>query len=230
MPRRGRSLLAAAAVLALVLAHGVLQGAAPSTNFAAASPQRMPPRRAGASATAMKAASLLDGFTQIAEDLQDTLEDSFGSDGNTNAVLPKMQVSTLDMAFAGMSRAALMETMNIRAQPGSERRVARRLARFVADAEEEGNAMTAVVTQSEEDPCDFMVILRYRDEQKMLQHQAHPSTKEHLEALEEHLERPIGLYLMDEQMGQLGMARHPFGPGGEGGRDDAIYSSRGQPQ
>lgn len=36
---------------------------------------------------------------------------------------------------------------------------------------------------------------------------------------------PMGLYMVNERSGKLGEPVHPFGPGGEGGRDDAIYSS-----
>lgn len=36
---------------------------------------------------------------------------------------------------------------------------------------------------------------------------------------------PMGLYLVNERSGKLGEPVHPFGPGGEGGRDDAVYSS-----
>lgn len=36
---------------------------------------------------------------------------------------------------------------------------------------------------------------------------------------------PMGLYLVNERSGKLSEPVHPFGPGGEGGRDDAIYSS-----
>ncbi|CAN0015121.1 unnamed protein product [Choristocarpus tenellus] len=35
----------------------------------------------------------------------------------------------------------------------------------------------------------------------------------------------MGLYLVNERAGKLGEPVHPFGPGGEGGRDDSIYSS-----
>lgn len=35
----------------------------------------------------------------------------------------------------------------------------------------------------------------------------------------------MGLYMVNERSGKLGEPVHPFGPGGEGGRDDAIYSS-----
>lgn len=39
------------------------------------------------------------------------------------------------------------------------------------------------------------------------------------------MSEPMGLYMVNERSGKLGEPVHPFGPGGEGGRDDAIYSS-----
>ena len=35
----------------------------------------------------------------------------------------------------------------------------------------------------------------------------------------------MGLYIANERKGRLSEPNYPFGPGGEGGRDDAIYSS-----
>mmetsp|Transcript_41115 Transcript_41115/g.94581 ORF Transcript_41115/g.94581 Transcript_41115/m.94581 type:complete len:238 (-) Transcript_41115:89-802(-) len=209
---------AAVAVAALVCGIGGAVDQAKAFRYPASN--RLTPRNRVTS----RAVGLLDGVTRIAEDLQDTFEDSFGN--SEEKVLPQMQVSSLEMANGGISRGGLIETMSIQAKMGSERRVARRLARFAADAQESGATMSAVVTQSEEDQCQFTVLLRYRSEENLLDHQGSNGAKEILEQLEEYLDRPIGLYMMDEQMGQIGMARHPFGPGGEGGRDDAIYSSR----
>lgn len=42
---------------------------------------------------------------------------------------------------------------------------------------------------------------------------------------EDCISQPMGLYMVNERSGKLGEPVHPFGPGGEGGRDDAIYSS-----
>lgn len=39
------------------------------------------------------------------------------------------------------------------------------------------------------------------------------------------LSEPLGLYIANERRGRLSEPNYPFGPGGEGGRDDAIYSS-----
>lgn len=161
---------------------------------------------------------LPDMFTEAVEDVQDM----FGQGGG----LPKMQVSTFGMAEDGVSPSAIMQTMSIRAAAGSERKLARQVARLVEGAQADGSVMTATATQSEEDPCDFMVLLRYKSMQQLQDHQTKGGFKDALEHMEPQLERPIGLYLIDEQFGQAGMARYPFGPGGEGGRDDAIYSSR----
>lgn len=47
----------------------------------------------------------------------------------------------------------------------------------------------------------------------------------HAQGAEECIAQPMGLYMVNERSGKLGEPVHPFGPGGEGGRDDAIYSS-----
>jgi len=36
---------------------------------------------------------------------------------------------------------------------------------------------------------------------------------------------PMGMYCVNERNGVMGVPVNPFGPGGEGGREDAIYSS-----
>lgn len=157
----------------------------------------------------------------VVEDVQDMM-----GQGGPVVLKDGAEVSSLQMAFDGTSPNGLMQSMSVRASPGSERKLMRAVSALVAEAKQDENILTALVTQSPQDPCDFMVLLRYGSMQKMNEHQSGKRFKELLDGLEEHLDRPIGLYLTDESMGQLGQTRFPFGPGGEGGRDDAIYSSR----
>jgi hypothetical protein len=42
---------------------------------------------------------------------------------------------------------------------------------------------------------------------------------------EDLIEEPMGLYLVNERSGRMTEPVYPFGPSGEGGRDDAVYSS-----
>jgi len=46
-----------------------------------------------------------------------------------------------------------------------------------------------------------------------------------LQSGRELLLQPLGLYVTNERKGKFTEPNYPFGPGGEGGRDDAIYSS-----
>jgi len=172
-----------------------------------------------------EATGFFDGLLEIAEEIGDTVKDAFAQDVGE---LPQMEVSSMDMFEDGISKNGLFETMSIQAAAGSERRVAEQIARLVDSARTDGTALTATASQNRENPSDFTIFLRYANANKMTAHQTSAGFKDALARIEKHLERPIGLYVMDEQLGQLGMARHPFGPGGEGGRDDAIYSSRKQ--
>lgn len=157
---------------------------------------------------------------EAVEDVQDLLGQSGPS------AVSQMEVSTLGMAADGLSKNGLIQTMSLRAAAGSEKKLARQVAKVVAAAKDCPGVLTATADQNQQDPRDFVVFMRYRSMDDMLFHQAQPGFKDLMEQMESQLEKPIGLFLMEERSGQLGMARHPFGPGGEGGRDDAIYSSR----
>mmetsp|Transcript_585 Transcript_585/g.1384 ORF Transcript_585/g.1384 Transcript_585/m.1384 type:complete len:235 (+) Transcript_585:74-778(+) len=191
-------------------------------------PARLP-RAPRIAASASGGASFFDTLLQLPDIVTEAVEDAqdlFGQ-GSSSGMEP-MEVSSLGMAEDGVSRSGLLQTMSLRAAVGSERRLARQVAKLIASARADPLLMTATASQNKEDPCDFIVFLRYRDMAKMSKHQSSRGFKDLLEAMEPQLERGIGLYLTDESMGQIGMARHPFGPGGEGGRDDAIYSSRSE--
>lgn len=60
---------------------------------------------------------------------------------------------------------------------------------------------------------------------EMRRHQATDAFLALVEGTRPLLAAPMALYLVTQRDGQLTNARHPFGPGGEGGRDDAIFSS-----
>lgn len=49
--------------------------------------------------------------------------------------------------------------------------------------------------------------------------------QELMEHIRDDLQRPLGIYMVRNDEGGLSEPRYPYGPGGEGGRDDAIYSS-----
>lgn len=234
--RRSPALLGAAALglgsAAVCVFAGGLAPAAPSFAGLAAGRLRGPTRAAATVAAASSASSGgwfdLDSLIRLPESLTEAMEgvqDMFGGQ-SSGPGLEAMEVSTFGMANDGISANVLFQTMTIRAAAGSERKLARQVGRLIAAAKTSGEVLTAAATQNPEDPCDFMIILRYASMSNLKNHQSKKDFKEMFEAMEPQLERPIGLYLMDEQGGEAGMGRYPFGPGGEGGRDDAIYSSR----
>eukprot|EP00440_Ansanella_granifera_P031243 gb/GFBE01033924.1/.p1 GENE.gb/GFBE01033924.1/~~gb/GFBE01033924.1/.p1 ORF type:complete len:234 (+),score=44.25 gb/GFBE01033924.1/:1-702(+) len=193
-----------------------------STCFSAASRVRK------TNATAMRAgeASVLDNLQKLPDLFGDAFAEAQDLFGGGSGELEPMPVSSIDMAADGLPKNGLIQSMTLRASAGSERRLARQVGKVVAAARTDPLVLSATASQNKEDPCDFTILLRYASMDRMSSHQSGPAFKSLLEAMEAQLEKPIGLYLVDEQLGQIGMARHPFGPGGEGGRDDAIYSSR----
>eukprot|EP00913_Durusdinium_trenchii_P035909 g33601.t1 len=128
---------------------------------------------------------------------------------------PLSEVSSFQMRADGLSRTDM----------NGRERLLQQLGRLRASAKTQPGVLSAWLSQSTEDPRDMMFFLRYEAMESLVRHQDQ-GFKGLLSAMEENLQEPIGLYLADEQLGQIGQARHPLGPGGEGGRDDAIYSSR----
>lgn len=159
--------------------------------------------------------------SEVVEDFQDMFLPARGP-----GALAQLDVSSLGMAHDGLSKTGLLQTMSLRAVAGAERRLSRQVAKLVEEMRGTSGVLTATATQNPQDPGDFVIFIRYVSMQHMSNHQSGSGFKESLEKMEDLLERPIGLYLVEERLGEIGMARHPFGPGGEGGRDDAIYSSR----
>lgn len=228
--QRRTPLRALPAALAVAAAAAACACVLSPLSFVAVPPQGRGPQRPAASRTGLRAKgsdNFFDSLVQLTEQMGEAMEDAkemFGQGSNNE--LESMEISSLGMGADGTSRSGIMQTMQMRASAGSENKLARQVNKFVAAARSSDQVTTATATQNKEDPCDFMLLLRYPSMEAMKKHQESEGFKDLLERMEPQLAKPIGLYLMDEQNGQLGMPRHPFGPGGEGGRDDAIYSSR----
>lgn len=227
--RRARALALAFAAALAVLDPALPSFALPGRVTTAATLGTSFGRRANSAARTAAAGGgdVLDSLLKLPGLFNEAFEeaqDLFGQ--GSGEPLAAMEVSSLSMAEDGLAKNGLLQTMSLRASAGSERRLARQVAKLVTSARTDPAVVTATAVQNKEDPCDFVVFIRYASMDRMRAHQTGPSFKALLESMEAQLEKPIGLYLADEQLGHIGMARHPFGPGGEGGRDDAIYSSR----
>ena len=82
-----------------------------------------------------------------------------------------------------------------------------------------------VLDQDSEDRTNFLVLQRFTSVQAMSKHQNAAAFKDFTADAAILLAEPLGLYATNEREGALSEPVYPFGPAGEGGRDDAIYSS-----
>lgn len=119
---------------------------------------------------------------------------------------------------------AVISTLQIVADKDSVRQVRALLEAYFDESIEDttivqsGKTVFDVTTRFKcPDPNDSLVALR--------EHHVSDAFLQLTEGCRAHLAIPIAIYVVTQRDGKLGNPRHPFGPGGEGGRDDAIYSS-----
>mmetsp|Transcript_4721 Transcript_4721/g.12160 ORF Transcript_4721/g.12160 Transcript_4721/m.12160 type:complete len:297 (-) Transcript_4721:915-1805(-) len=121
---------------------------------------------------------------------------------------------------------ALVSSLEVATTADGAAHVARLLERYYAQATD---VQHLLITQPS--PTVFTVLAKFasRDDVDVAvalrDHQTSEAFLTLVEQARPFLAAPIAIYLVNQKEGQLGNARHPFGPGGEGGRDDAIYSS-----
>ena len=139
----------------------------------------------------------------------------------------RMELSSANFLVQGVAKQGIMLTTQITATPGNGYKLARKLEAFAkATIEEQGELVsTCAVNQDPDGKEDFMMLQRFKSIECMIEHQNSVLFKVFTIGSEDILAGPMRLYAMTEEYGQLGESRYPFGPGGEGGRDDAIYSS-----
>ena len=125
------------------------------------------------------------------------------------------------------------------------------LEEFSKSAAASPGTLSSVANQDPEDNQNFMLLQRFRSSDAMrkfqcvrpdptgatpapsansllslaLAHRNELEFKLFTAQMEPLLEEPMGLYACNERNGVMGMPVHPMGPGGEGGREDAIDSS-----
>lgn len=79
-----------------------------------------------------------------------------------------------------------------------------------------------VVNQDPSDPVYFQVIQRFPGPSGMVAHQSGPAYGAFVRAAQPLLAESLGVYLCKESDGKIGQALYPWGPKGEGGRDDMV--------
>lgn len=122
---------------------------------------------------------------------------------------------------------AVISSLEFVAHPETKDIVADFLKTYYAAAVDQLESL--LITQPA--PSVFSATMRFvneRTDDRTLEMRRHHTSDAFLELVEgcrPFLATSIAIYLVDQNHGKLGNPRHPFGPGGEGGRDDAIYSS-----
>lgn len=90
------------------------------------------------------------------------------------------------------------------------------------EAEVPKNVLNFVVNQDPTDPAYFQVIQRFPGPSGMVAHQSGAAYSAFVRAAQPLLAESLGVYLCKESDGKIGQALYPWGPKGEGGRDDMV--------
>ncbi|GAB0495574.1 hypothetical protein MMPV_009459 [Pyropia vietnamensis] len=137
------------------------------------------------------------------------------------------EVSTIDMRSGQQAGGGqYIMTMKVVAKEESARAMAALLYRYqtTTTAEEvPKSVLNFVVNQDPADPAYFQVIQRFPGPSGMVAHQSGPAYSAFVRAAQPLLAESLGVYLCKESDGKIGQALYPWGPKGEGGRDDMVY-------
>lgn len=138
-----------------------------------------------------------------------------------------MNIDSNTLLSQGISPVGLLFTASMTAKEGNEYKVRRLLECLANDTREKcsGLVSSVVVDQDGEDRRNFLLLQRFPSVDAMRKYQNTLVFKTWSQKTVPLLDGPMGLYLANERNGQIEAPVHPFGPGGEGGRDDSIYSS-----
>lgn len=108
------------------------------------------------------------------------------------------------------------------AKKGSERDMARLLSGLQGAADENG-VLSRAVNEDPEEAGVFLVLEHFADQSAMTRYQRSDQYQAFVRDVQPLLEKPMGVYLCKERNGQITHGYYPFGPGGEGGRDDMVF-------
>lgn len=137
------------------------------------------------------------------------------------------EVSSIDMRAGKQAGGGqYIMTMKVVAKKDSARAMAALLHRYwtaTTEAEVPKSVLNFVVNQDPADPAYFQVIQRFPGPTGMVAHQSGAAYSAFVRAAQPLLAESLGVYLCKESGGKIGQALYPWGPKGEGGRDDMVY-------
>ncbi|KAG5180164.1 hypothetical protein JKP88DRAFT_279864 [Tribonema minus] len=185
----------------------------------------------GADVPAAFGAGLATGALELLRSLgylsdEEKAEQQKNRNSDEERKLPPLQMEISSLSFASSPTGVMLST-SICAREGCElamRTLLETLARETGSAQRD-LVGTMAVNQDPGERRSFFMLQRFPSIQAMSRHQTSAPFKAFTDAAEALIEEPMGLYLVNERSGRMTEPVYPFGPGGEGGRDDAVFSS-----
>lgn len=143
------------------------------------------------------------------------------SSASSNGVI-KTPVSTLDMDDTSRDFGAwhIILNMTIVIRPENESEFVQLLRKLETFANEREEMLNFSINQNPEERNVFFVMERYRSKVDMMEYQKQDEYRLFMRNIQPFLKESIGIYICKEKDGKISHNYYPFGPAGEGGRDD----------
>lgn len=109
------------------------------------------------------------------------------------------------------------------AKEGQEQEISSLLSSLQDTADAHEGVVSRAVNQDPDDPCMFLVLEHFSNQESMARFQQLEEYQTFVRDVQPLLEKPMGVYLCKEMDGKISHGYYPFGPGGEGGRDDMVF-------
>lgn len=98
----------------------------------------------------------------------------------------------------------------------------RELSEAANSSNPENGILLCAVNQCPDEPELFIMLERFASRDVMDKYQKGPAYQKFVREAQPLLEAPFGVHICKEMGGKVSQSYYPFGPGGEGGRDDMI--------
>ncbi len=105
------------------------------------------------------------------------------------------------------------------AKEGTEKQMAK-LLQSLEPVAKENQLLFRAVNQDPEERSVFLVVEHFGDQGTMTKYQQTKEYQAFIREVQTILEKPMGVHICKERDGQISSGYYPFGPSGEGGRDD----------
>lgn len=144
--------------------------------------------------------------------------------------LPLDAISSQQLMADGTAPNAVILSADIHAKQGHGNDVHRHLRALKEEAlaMDRKKVLSVYVSQDPEDTTRFLLTERFSSLRALKEYQATSIFNDFFETTKDLMERPVGLHIAHDREGKFSAGLYPYGPPGEGGRDDMSYAGRRQ--